>query len=127
MIAPLRFSVWALAVSSLSWVAAAGRARGVHGTETGCSQGHEHLRMIGHGGGDVVMAAAQARVDELPGIPRVQVRTRGADDRSPVVAAREHLMFTAELVRAGEMDRVGAEPHRFDPLPPGVESCRAGS
>jgi hypothetical protein len=36
-------------------------------------------------------------------------------------------MFTTELVWAGEVDRVGAEPHRFNALPPGVESCRSGS
>jgi hypothetical protein len=83
--------------------------------------------MIGDSSRNPVMAAAQAGVDELPGISRVQVRAGGADDRSPVVAAREHPMFTTELIRAGEVDRVGAESHRFNALPPRVESCRAGS
>src|ERR1700756_3248132 len=69
VIAPLMVSVRALVVSIPSRVAAAGGAGGVYGTETRCGQGHEYLRMLCDGGGDVVMAAAQAGVDELPSVP----------------------------------------------------------
>jgi hypothetical protein len=86
LITPQRLSVLAFATSTVSWVAAAGRANRVDGTETRRGQRHKHLGMIGHGRRDVVMSTPQPSVDELPGITRVQIRARGADDGQAVKA-----------------------------------------
>jgi hypothetical protein len=90
------------------------------------SQNDEYLWVVGHGGGYVVMPTVQAGMDELPCIPSVQIRARRAYDGSPVVASRVNLKFAAQPVNASEVNRVGAEPNRFDALPSGVKSCRAG-
>ena len=55
-------------MTAASWVAATCVANGVDGTEAGRGQGDEHLGVIGHGGGDVVVSAVQTGVDELPGV-----------------------------------------------------------
>ena len=85
----------ALAVVGASWVAAACGANRVYGAEAGRGQGDEHLGVIGHGGGDVVVSTAQAGVDELPGVTGVQIRARRADRGASVVAAGEDLVFAA--------------------------------
>jgi hypothetical protein len=126
-IASRRLSVSAFAVAGASPVTATSVANGVDGTEAGRGEGDEQLGVIGHGGGDVVVSALQTGVDELPGVPGVQIRARRAYRGASVVAAGEYLVFAAEFVAAGQVDRVGAEPHRLHALPPGVESRRAGT
>ena len=105
-----------------SRVAATCIANRVDRAEAGRGQGDEYLTVVSHGGRYVVMSTAQAGVYELPGITGVQIRARRAHGGAPVVASREYLVIAAELIPAGEVDRVGAEPHRLHALPPGVES-----
>ena len=56
-VAPEWPSVWALAVVGASRVAATRGADRVDRAEAGRGQGDEHLRVIGHGGRDVVVSA----------------------------------------------------------------------
>src|SRR6202022_1387048 len=125
-VAPHGLSVWALTVVGAPWVGAALGANRVDSAEAGRGQGDEHLRVIGHGGRNVVVSTLQTGVDELPSITREQIRTRRAHRGSPVVAAREHLVIAAQFITASQVDRVGAEPHRLHTLPPGAKSRRAG-
>ena len=64
----------------------------MHGPEAGCGQGDEHLRVLGDGGGHVVVSAVQAGVHELPGVAGIQIRAGRARDRAAVVAAGQYLM-----------------------------------
>ena len=50
---------------------------GVHGPETRCGQGDEHLRVLGDGGRHVVVSAVQAGVHELPGVAGIQIEQDG--------------------------------------------------
>ena len=95
---------------------------GVHGPETRCGQGDEHLRVLGDGGRHVVVSAVQAGVHELPGVAGIQIRARRARARAAVVAAGQYLMLPAERIGAAQVDRVGAEPDVFGFLPPGLEA-----
>jgi hypothetical protein len=81
-------------------VAATRGADRVDRAEAGRGQGDEYLRVVSHGGRYVVMSTAQAGVDELPGITRVQIRARRAHGGAPVVASREYLAIAAELIAA---------------------------
>src|SRR6478609_213455 len=95
---------------------------GVHGPETRCGQGDEHLRVLGDGGRHVVVSAVQAGVHELPGVAGIQIRTRRAREGAAVVAAGQYLMLPAERVGTEQVDRVGAEPDVFGFPPPGLEA-----
>src|SRR5258708_5060319 len=97
-------------------------AGGVHGPETRCGQGDEHLWVLGDGGRHVVVSAVQAGVHELPGVASIQIGEGRARDRAAVVAAGQYLMLAAERVNAAQVDRVGAEPDVFGSPPPGLEA-----
>jgi hypothetical protein len=93
--------MWAFTVPRTSWMAATCGAYCVDCTEARRGQGEEHLGVIGHGGGDVVMSTLKTGVDELPSITGVQIRARRAQGGSPVVAACEYLVFAPEFITAG--------------------------
>src|SRR5271170_7742930 len=69
--APARTPVRASAPAGAWRVTAAGRTSRVDGTEAGRREGHEHLGMLGNGGGYFMMSAAEAGVDELPSVTGV--------------------------------------------------------
>ncbi len=71
--APTRTPVRALALVGAWRVTGASGMRRVDGAEAGCREGHEHLGMLGNGGGYFMMSAAKAGVDKLPSVTGVQV------------------------------------------------------
>lgn len=73
-IAPHWFSVSAVTLGCLTRMTSAPVAHRVDGTETGCGQGREDLGVRGHSCRHIVMSTAQASVDKLPGVARIQVR-----------------------------------------------------
>jgi hypothetical protein len=66
-----RTAVRALPPVGAARMTAAGRTSRVDGTEAGRCEGHEHLGMLGNGGGYFMMSAAKAGVDQLPGVTGV--------------------------------------------------------
>jgi hypothetical protein len=54
-------------------VTAPGGSNRVHRAEAGCREGYEHLGVGSHRDGNIVVPAAEAGVDKLPGVTGVKV------------------------------------------------------
>lgn len=96
----------------------------VDSSETRRSEGDEQLRVMGHSVGNTVMTAVEAGVDQLPDIAGIQIRARRARQRAAVVAPREYVMLSAELIEGLQADWARAESGPFCGIPPCVETRR---
>ncbi len=62
-------------VATIPAVAGSGSPDRVNGAKARGGERHEQLRVISHSARDTVMATVEARVNELPNVAGIQVRT----------------------------------------------------
>ena len=107
---------------------------GVHRAERWRGEGGEHARVRRDGLGDA-LAPGQARADQLPGVPLVGGRTRGANGLAAVPALGGDLAVEGGEFAGGqvdhvgavaELDRVGAGAVGGELVFPGAEVCPGG-
>ena len=91
---------------------------GVHSPEPRCGQRGEHRRMLGHRRGHLVMPTGEPSMDQLPGVPGVEIRTRRAHRRAAVLAPPQHFPLPPEPVHTHQMHRPRAVPRCLHPIPP---------